>query len=568
MNNNYKKVPFKMYDYRCDIKLNVEKETFRAHRDVLAEASDYFSAMFSHNMVEKEKDAIELKGISPRGFRAMMDYFYHGHVTVEPANVEDVLEAARFFHIEWLIAVCREFLVKRLSMDNYLWALQLADRYCLGDLHTDIFKFVAYNFSELAVQPVFMELSYELLFALLSEDHYIDAPEGHIFKVVCRWLDSDAEQRKQYSASLLTLIRYPLLDKEELESISEVILEIPEVKECIDEAIKYNANPTKQCLLDSDNTHVRGSRDTLVLFSAVDDANMIQYKAPGCDGFFSQKVDTSFMQSVFEFASVSVLGDFLFVAGGYNRGTWCSSPAFYSYNPRNRLWAQLSSMKQPRVSFSLCSANQGLYAVTGIEHIVLDGIDREIILESVEFYDPMTNLWHFIPELPIACFSAAACVVDEKLYVSGGISADPEDTVPVSYHHVYIPKEQIWIPKSRMLTEHQGHGMICHQNKLYVFGGYTAGEDTISFVDCHKCEMYDIDLDQWTRIADSPKEYLHFSNSLTLQDDKVYILGGKASLRTLHTYDPETNDFTNVEVYGPDVQKIVRLKVALPLDLM
>ena len=85
-----------MYDYKCDIKLTVAGANFKAHRDVLAEASDYFSAMFSHDMLEKEQDVIQLHGISPGGFSIILDYFYHGHVTIDHDNIEDVLEVWSF----------------------------------------------------------------------------------------------------------------------------------------------------------------------------------------------------------------------------------------------------------------------------------------------------------------------------------------------------------------------------------------------------------------------------------------------------------------------------------------
>ena len=86
-----------MYDYKCDIKLKVAGANFKAHRDVLAEASDYFSAMFSHDMLEREKDVVELHGMSPGGFAVILDYFYHGHVTIDHNNIEDVLEV--IFHL-------------------------------------------------------------------------------------------------------------------------------------------------------------------------------------------------------------------------------------------------------------------------------------------------------------------------------------------------------------------------------------------------------------------------------------------------------------------------------------
>lgn len=74
LNRAYHKVSSKMYDYNCDVKLVVGTETFKAHRDVLVNASDYFSAMFTHDMRERQDDVIRLQEVSPRGFAAMMEY--------------------------------------------------------------------------------------------------------------------------------------------------------------------------------------------------------------------------------------------------------------------------------------------------------------------------------------------------------------------------------------------------------------------------------------------------------------------------------------------------------------
>lgn len=51
-------------------------------------------------MLEKEKDVINLLEMSPIGFALILDYLYHGHVTIDPDTAEDVLEAARFFQVQ------------------------------------------------------------------------------------------------------------------------------------------------------------------------------------------------------------------------------------------------------------------------------------------------------------------------------------------------------------------------------------------------------------------------------------------------------------------------------------
>lgn len=89
----------------------LEKEYFKAHKDVLSSASDYFSAMFNHDMAEKGKDYIELQGISVGGFQVMLEYFYHGHITLLNENVQHCLEASRFFHVSiCMIMICAAFL--------------------------------------------------------------------------------------------------------------------------------------------------------------------------------------------------------------------------------------------------------------------------------------------------------------------------------------------------------------------------------------------------------------------------------------------------------------------------
>ena len=68
----------------------------------------------------------------------------------------------------------------------------------------------------------------------------------------------------------------------------------------------------------------------------------------------------------------------------------------------------------PRVSHALCPSKRGLYALAGIDHVVLDGMDRELILDAVEFYDPQENRWRFVRQFPFGCYNTGSIVVDEK----------------------------------------------------------------------------------------------------------------------------------------------------------
>ena len=49
-----------------------------AHRLVLSSVSDYFAAMFTHDVQEANKEEIELKGLDAAALKACIQYIYTG----------------------------------------------------------------------------------------------------------------------------------------------------------------------------------------------------------------------------------------------------------------------------------------------------------------------------------------------------------------------------------------------------------------------------------------------------------------------------------------------------------
>ncbi|XP_013381234.1 kelch-like protein 32 [Lingula anatina] len=556
VNKNYKKVSARMYDYNCDVKLTVGDKTFSAHRDILSEASDYFSAMFSHDMQEKQMKDIELFEISPIGFAAMLEYFYHGHVSLDAEKIQDVIEASQFFQVGWLSELCCYYLIYHLSIENYGLVLDLMDRYALDDLNPDIFEYIGQSFIPLSEEPNFKLIQYELLYKILASDHFIAAPEGYILKTVLDWLDHNSDRLKHLE-EIVGLIRFPCLNSQQLEEIREDLLAYPGIEALVTEAKEYQANPYSQCLVASERTRVRGAQPLVSMISAVDDAESIQFKVPGIPGMCEQPLSTSSLSLVLEYASVTFMGDFAFAAGGYGR-SYCSTNVMYRLDPRWQVWIECAPMQDNRVNFALVNDGRYLYAIGGVDHTEQD---QELLLDTVERYDPEENQWISLPKLPVPCFDIAAAVKDGCIFVSGGISDNPLDSVPVSHMSVFYPTNISWESKAPMLHTRQGHSMSLYNNKLYVFGGYSS-EDGWNMRDCFINEVYDIMTDQWTELTPTPEEFGHFQRSVTVFRHKLYIIGGTSFERYLFKYDFETNQFEEKEYCGPHYLKIGVLPVA------
>jgi N-acetylneuraminic acid mutarotase len=566
IDRTFKKVKHKMFDYTCDIRLKVDTEMFQAHKEVLGDASDYFAAMFSVDMKEKEQDMIELYEISPTGFAALLEYFYHGHISFTVDKIEDIIEASRFFHVEWLMEVCCDFLVRHLSIENYYQVLHLADKYYLGDMRMDIFRHVGKNFQHMSRQPIMMNISYDLLHRLLSDDFFIEAPENTVLSVVLDWVNHDHENRNQYLLPLLKEVRFALVDPGFINGLGEDILGNEEIHELLDKAKEYHDKPYQQCLEEPENVSVRGSHHVIALISAVEEADSIQFKIPGTDGFYVQHMDTTHLEVNFEFARVGTLGNFLFVAGGYSRD-YCSSEACYRYDPRNGSWLEIAPMNCPRVSFGFATSQDSLFSVAGVLHVVENDADQETFLSSAERYDPAENTWHTLPDIPYRCSDCAVAVCEAKVFVSGGISDDVHDPIPVNYVVAYTPGDDAWTPTAPMLNHRQGHSMLGHKGKVYCFGGYTAHNE-ISFGDCYDNEVYDLETEQWTAICSTPRVYGHLQRCITIFEDRIYFIGGSFTSRHLYSYNTETDEISEGEYCGVNYQKLATLKIGLSSDLL
>lgn len=568
INTNYKKVSAKMYDYRCDIKLKVGDQNFKAHRDVLSEASDYFSAMFSHNMKEKGQDEIELKDISPKGFSAMLDYFYHGHVTLEPSKVEEVIEGARFFHVDWLLEVCCEFLIQHLSLDNYNAVMEITDKYYLGDLRWDIFRFIGQNIAELTQQESFFEnLSLELLLQFLMENIYSEASEFYLLDVVLRWVKTDEKNRKEHLLSLLRQIRFHTMETEELEALAPEVLEFPEIRDIVEDAMNYSLNIMGQCLKYGDMYKQRGARPVITILSFTNDGNILVYRDPSKCGLFVEELgpcglDTASYQAM----SQAKIGNFLYAAGGYD-DMYCTVGRVFMFDPKYRGWTEVASMNEPRVSFAMCNSENRLFAVGGVNHTMNEESkeESEQVLASVEMYKPEDNTWTNLQPMPIKSSDQAAVFVNGCLYVTGGISAEPEDPVPLeSTWCLKVDGSEGWVPKANMINGRQGHSITAVGGKLYALGGYTAKEDRITFTEQLNCEVFDLETGQWTEIAPTPEAFGHLLPYSAALFDKVFLMGGIDNNVNLYIYDPESDTWEEADVIGPNVQKLAILDVAYP----
>jgi N-acetylneuraminic acid mutarotase len=276
----------------------------------------------------------------------------------------------------------------------------------------------------------------------------------------------------------------------------------------------------------------------------------------------SEELASSELETDFDFTSIVKVGNFLYATGGYDTAV-CSSVHVHRYNPRFRNWTQLADMNEPRVSHAICASEDRIFVFGGINHTVGELGDEDNILSSVEVYDVRENNWQILTNLPTGSSNQAASFDDGCVYISGGISADPFDSVPMATVWMYNLDQMKWQPRRDMLYNRQGHSMTALDGKLYVFGGYTLGDVHPRHIlkDCLNCEVFDIETNQWTEIRSIPDTFGHVMRSVGLWDRTFFLFGGGH----LHSYHVDQDRMEYGNPFGSSVQKIAILDVAYPI---
>ena len=237
-----------------DVRLKVGEDLFPAHRIVLAANSDYFHAMFTHNMKESNQEVIELKdeSISAASLKIVMDSIYSGNLHVNDENVFKVLIAADHLQVTSVVQQCcdylqTEFVQLRFDVETYCRICTIADRHGLADLQEATRCKMASMYQEICESKEFLShIDADQLWSLLSRDDLTSPSETFVFKSVMQWIKYKKEERMPHAAKVIGAVRLGLVDIGEVveELDTEEMQRVPEIHMLLYELFRHNYRPS------------------------------------------------------------------------------------------------------------------------------------------------------------------------------------------------------------------------------------------------------------------------------------------------------------------------------------
>ncbi|XP_036375095.1 zinc finger and BTB domain-containing protein 47-like [Megalops cyprinoides] len=95
-----------------DIVLVRQKNTFQAHKGVLAAYSQFFHSLFTQNK-QLQRVELSLEALTSQGLQQILNFIYTSKLLVNACNVQDVLSAAAVLQMSDIASSCRELISSR-----------------------------------------------------------------------------------------------------------------------------------------------------------------------------------------------------------------------------------------------------------------------------------------------------------------------------------------------------------------------------------------------------------------------------------------------------------------------
>ncbi|XP_035711352.1 RCC1 and BTB domain-containing protein 1 [Folsomia candida] len=161
----------------ADVTFSVDEKVITAHKCILAERSEYFETMFSHEWKEaKEGSTIEVEDVKHEIFEAFLFYIYSEKIKFEEdeyKNICDLMKLADSHCDNHVREECEQILIRNINKENAFFLARNASSANALTLGGKVVKFildkkllVKYSSSKEMIDLVGLEAFHEIAVAL------------------------------------------------------------------------------------------------------------------------------------------------------------------------------------------------------------------------------------------------------------------------------------------------------------------------------------------------------------------------------------------------------------------
>ncbi len=235
----------------------------------------------------------------------------------------------------------------------------------------------------------------------------------------------------------------------------------------------------------------------------------------------------------------------LYVFGGYPPP--CCTPTVKSnvYDPATNTWSPIADLPIGLTHAGNATEGKNIYFAGGFE--ALSGGGRKIGSTKVYKYNVDTKAYTSMPDLPAKRAGGGLVVLGRYLHYFSGMTEDAAADVG-DHWALSLDGGTEWVTKAPLPNPRNHLGATVLNGKIYSVGGQH-GEHS-SLVTQSDVHVYDPATNAWTQVASLPKARGHIAASTFVMDGRIIVAGGETShtagIADVTAYDPASNTWTEL----------------------
>nr|XP_039274181.1 kelch-like protein 12 [Styela clava] len=491
----------------CDVTIVVGKETYLAHRYLLAVSSEYFRNLFSE---DKKEEVVTIEDTEPNIVKQCIEFIYTGTANVTDENVCPLWEACSKLQLPDIAERCANYLVAAMTGKRCLFARELAIKHGHERLKKAAEEFGLEHFADISVENEFLKLNKTDVLFFLKAPRNIDLPSTVAYFAIINWIHHDFMCRSN---------EFPVL----LQYIDISRLSNPFLLQTIRNEPLFSIFDESRSLLENELVSRISKRDlcpAVILF----DSSVCTTKAYNINTHRVCKM-RGLEKNMYENCTALCLEEFIYVLKGDET---------YRLNCTHKMgvWSRIANLSCTRISKIEAGVLKHHIYVTGGK-IECDGAT---VSPSAEYYHPSKNVWLSMRNMPTARYGHVVVGCGDFLYCIGGRG---KENIILDTMDKFDPSMGVWFSENSPLNRPRADATaVSHCGRIYVLGGeIQPGKITNSV------EYYVPTVGTWTIIARMVLPRSIFSAAIF--EDKLFAIGGMEEQQDKGTVSIETMNLDN-----------------------
>ncbi|XP_020632949.1 kelch-like protein diablo [Orbicella faveolata] len=522
-----------VYGGPCDLILVVsDGKEFKAHRNVLSEASPFFDKLVNCDMKEKKEGVVRLEMFTDAQMADVLEFIYNGDIQIfTREDAENLFVAGDYLLLAKLKSIAAEFLAKALSTFNCVSTFHIANMYFCEKLICSTRKFILSNFTAVAATEDFMNLTSHELEEWIASDEIVISAEEEVFTIILRWINCTRSERNVEFGKLFRHVRLNFIARDFLLSDVETNDLVRETKECFDSVTEAltRLDDACGCLAPRPESRPRKSLEICGIVMTGKAAFCTFFYVPEKDQFYRlHKRDQP--KSLPKHAHAISCRGKLFLVTEDIISTQVYDPSFNRWSPAP--WTKFGTHLKMIPGLQILTAvlvvgnevcfvveergedltwlwrfnldlnsviapthpvdKKSVCAVAWGRHIYIIGGSKDLeALRQCSRFDTMENKWQEVSGLPYGRYGAHGVGTKEKIYIAGGSDEWSEPVFSCEVHNVFSNEWSL----IGSLSCPSVRGMVVCNELLYVVSA-----SMVPYIQFLKLEIecYDYEKDEWT----------------------------------------------------------------------